>query len=524
MNEGVTPWWDNKGKLQYGGGSDPSQRVEYLLTAGKKPWQKKLFENEGRSVDVSSRLNYLRYPLELLNTPSHMSAMVFEIHDTNPTHLNTARTRLGRVTESVQDAIKNAMDIKKAYEGKIRKIETSKYRNFGGTDGTPFGPSFEENVLKQGTPITDNNGNTVWVIGASIGGGYHVVRPTGSGAYETKFVRTLKEGNIETDPNRASTAELGEKGPVDQIINGLVSTAGGAGGLIGDVAEAVLWGSENTVMIPIEDPAKKVRPSDFTGYRGDSFVEEVTGFKNNTKDVGTRIYLYLPNNIEAEYGFEYEDTNMSALDIARLAKVVSESGDQQLASVVGRKLAMSNLKGIEGLAKQIPVLGSSLEDASLSKFVEAQSRQIVNPMAMHLFKEVKRREFTFAYTFLPKNVEEMLNCYRIIHQFKYYAHPATSGHGRFLDYPAEFHIKFYQKSSENKDIISGYLPYIFKCALKGIKVTYGEDSVMSTFMPDIAGAPPTKIALELQFSELEILTRDRFGDSEWMPGINLPQP
>lgn len=513
MNEGVTPWWDSKGKLQYGGGSDPSQRVEYLLTAGKKPWQKKLFENEGRSVDTSSRLNYLRYPLELLNTPSHMSAMVFEIHDTNPTHLNTARTRLGKITESTMDRLKSQVKAAEDYKEKIERIKQSKYdRNkpgsFDGQSESIRGP--EGQILR-----VIGLGDTVDPI-TGTKGGYRVVDESKSlnDRDYIKIYPTLESAGIGSDP----------AGEVNAVINNLVGLAGGAGGLAGDIVESVFWGSENTVMTPIEDPAKKVRPSDFTGYRGDSFVEEVTGFKNNTKDVGTRIYLYLPNNIESEYGFEYEDTNMSALDIARLAKVVSESGNQQLAAVVGRKLAMSNVKTIEGLAKEIPVLGSAVEDGSLSKFVEAQSRQIANPMAMHLFKEVKRREFTFAYTFLPKSVEEMLNCYRIIHQFKYYAHPATSGHGRFLDYPAEFHIKFYQKSSENKDIISGYLPYIFKCALKGIKVTYGEDSVMSTFMPDIAGAPPTKIGLELQFSELEILTRDRFGDSEWMPGINLPQP
>ena len=507
MNESTTPWWDSRGKLQYGAGADPAQRIEYLLTTGKKPWQKKLFQNEGRSVDASSRLNYLRYPMELLNTPNHMSAMVFEIFDTNPTHLNTARTKLGKLSESTIKKLNNLVDDNKKQTSYINQLRSSNPSGRPGGEGRGA-------VAKRGdgssvllTPILDANGGVKEYQISDLQTG------------EISRVATIEEAGIPTEYNQGVS-------DAKEMLTTLVDIGAGAGGLYADVAQTILWGEQPNPVVKeyYMDKIARSKPNDFGGYINDSFVEEATGFGGGTKDVGARIYLYLPQNIESEYGFEYDDTNMSALDITRLAKVVSETGNKDLAAVVGRKLAMSNVKAVEGLAKEIPVLGNSIDDGLFSKALEAQSRQIVNPMAMHLFKEVKRRSFTFTYTFLPKSNEEMLNCYRIIHLFKYYAHPATSGHGRFLDYPAEFNIKFYQKNNENNDIISGYLPYIFKCALTGIKVTYGEDSVMSTFMPDPAGAPPTKIVLELQFSELEILTRDRFGSSEWMPGINLPQP
>jgi hypothetical protein len=91
---------------------------------------------------------------------------------------------------------------------------------------------------------------------------------------------------------------------------------------------------------------------------------------------------------------------------------------------------------------------------------------------------------------------------------KFFAHPKRSeGEGRFLDYPAEFQIYFLQGDGKN----NAYMPYIFKCALKDIKVSYGEETVFSTFESDDFGASPTKMKLDLTFSELEILTRDRFG-------------
>lgn len=235
-----------------------------------------------------------------------------------------------------------------------------------------------------------------------------------------------------------------------------------------------------------------------------SFVEEVTGLGGGTSRVGARIYLYIPNNIEAGYGFEYETTNMSALDVLKLPKALAE-GSAEAAQAIGRKIAMANMKVLDSLAEK-----AGIEAGTLAKSIEASQRQIANPMQLHLFKEVKRRSFSFAYTFLPKSREEMLNCHAIINLFKYYSHPATSGAGRFLDYPAEFQIKFFQQNYNGDIIVNGYLPYIFKCALTGIKVTYGEDTVMSTFWEDANGAPPTKVRLELTFDELEVLTRDRF--------------
>lgn len=246
-----------------------------------------------------------------------------------------------------------------------------------------------------------------------------------------------------------------------------------------------------------------------------SFVEEVTGIKGGTKEVPARIYLYIPSNIEAEYGFEYESTNMSALDMMRLGKAVVSSNDksEELTRAMGRKLGFGMVKIGDELMQKIP--GLDWQEGTFRKYLEADQRNIVNPMALHLFKDVKRRSFNFAYTFLPKSQRELLDCYSIIHLFKYYSHPATSGQGRFLDYPAEFVIRFYQQNVSGKQAISGYLPMIMRCALTSIKVTYGEDSVMSTFVADTHGAPPTKIKLELGFDELEILTRDRFTNGDY---------
>ena len=127
-------------------------------------------------------------------------------------------------------------------------------------------------------------------------------------------------------------------------------------------------------------------------------------------------------------------------------------------------------------------------------------------MSLHLFKEVNRRSFSFAYTFLPRSREEMETCHEIVGLLKFFAHPKRSeGSGRFLDYPAEFGISFL--TGDGKE--NAYMPKILKCSLESVKVKYGEETSFSTFRTDQYGAAPTKMTMELSFSELEILTRDR---------------
>lgn len=280
--------------------------------------------------------------------------------------------------------------------------------------------------------------------------------------------------------------------------------SGQAGANIADIAGAGIQGVAAAAGLFVSVLADTFAGGNLQGQGlgRDSYTEEQTGLAGGTAPVMHRIYLYMPTNMSFGYGFEYEDANMSAMDILKLPKALAE-GNAEAAKDIGKKIAMSNLKILDDLGSKV-----GIEAGTLGKFASAQQRQVINPMNLHIFKEVKRREFSFGYTFLPKSREEMLNCHEIVNILKFFAHPKRSeGNGRFLDYPAEFQIYFLQGDGKNNT----YMPYIFKCALKDIKVAYGEETVFSTFESDDFGASPTKMKLDLTFSELEILTRERFG-------------
>lgn len=241
------------------------------------------------------------------------------------------------------------------------------------------------------------------------------------------------------------------------------------------------------------------------GTGRDSYTEEQTGLRNKDIKRVAAIYLYMPTGLETDYGMNYDDENMAGMDNLKLKKALGRNGSVDAARDIAKRMALSNTKILDRIGEAF-----GIEAGAMSKFLLAKDRQVVNPMTLHLFKDVKRREFSFSYTFIPRSEHELHTIYKILQVLKYYSHPKRSeGSGRFLDYPAEFQISFVMPNGK----LNEYLPIIHKCVLTNIKVRYGEDAVFSTIEVDKGGAPPTKLEVELSFSELEILTRERFADN-----------
>ena len=81
------------------------------------------------------------------------------------------------------------------------------------------------------------------------------------------------------------------------------------------------------------------------------------------------------------------------------------------------------------------------------------------------------------------------------------------------DYP--YDINLISKSMEKqkhkyKEEINTTLPKISNCALKNVKLAYGPDGMFNTFQGTDGQA--SEITMELQFVELETLTREKVED------------
>lgn len=246
-------------------------------------------------------------------------------------------------------------------------------------------------------------------------------------------------------------------------------------------------------------------------------------FKDNVGEFTTQgIYLYVPQSIITAYQANYDETDlgMAGMVAGGLDFNLSELGEA--AGAAGR--------GVIGAAANLPrALGVNADFASA---LQATSKLADNPFKEQLFRSMGFRKFSFQYIFSPKNREEMAQVEQIIKIFKFHMHPDMSPETVFLQYPSEFVIEFLRtepgsppppaedandnteedgdreppEPPVNEVVRNENLPRIANCALTNVKVTYGPDGFFTTFKN--SGGKPTEITMELQFTELEVLTGD----------------
>ena len=130
--------------------------------------------------------------------------------------------------------------------------------------------------------------------------------------------------------------------------------------------------------------------------------------------------------------------------------------------------------------------------------------QAKNPNLESIFKAVPFREFSFPFTFAPKNEKEKDSVHKILQLFRFHMLPEQqSGANGYFNVPSEFQITYMYRDNEN-----AYLPRISRCVLKNCEIDYAPEGVVSTLTPDERGAPPTIIKMVLSFGETEIMTKE----------------
>ena len=217
------------------------------------------------------------------------------------------------------------------------------------------------------------------------------------------------------------------------------------------------------------------------------------------------ISLYVPQSVISAY-----TANWDEVDLGAFAGALA-TGTGSLADLASTEALELGGRGMVSAAAAIPS-AAGLGDLDLGNVFEATSKKVANPRKEQLFKSMGFRQFSFNYMFSPKNEKESLEVERIIQLFKENMHPDVSKDGMFLIYPSEFRIEFHHSEDGKSSSLNKYLPKISSCALKSCKVTYGPDGMLNTFQN--SGGRPTETTMELQFQELETLTRKRIEEGK----------
>ena len=210
------------------------------------------------------------------------------------------------------------------------------------------------------------------------------------------------------------------------------------------------------------------------------------------------IALYVPQSFIAAYAANWDEVDTG------VAGAYLGAGNKSLTDLSGTGEFAA--RGVIATAAALPsALGASMD---LGAVLEASSKKVNNPYKEQLFKSMGFRQFSFSYTFSPRNKAEQNQVEEIIKKFRLHMHPAKAPGDLFLIYPAEFSLVFETLSSETGKMEKNpHLPAISSCALKNCKIVYGADGSFNTFKD--SGGAATEITMELQFVELEALTKDR---------------
>ena len=158
------------------------------------------------------------------------------------------------------------------------------------------------------------------------------------------------------------------------------------------------------------------------------------------------------------------------------------------------------------------VLGSAVTDIAsalpgvgdVRGAIDKSMGRALNPFNEQVFRSVPFREFSFPFTFAPKNQKEMLNVEKIIKLFKFHMLPEFSNKTKsaFLS-PSEFQITYYYRGKSND-----YIPQISRCVMTGMDVDYATEGTFHTFREDDRGAAPITTTMTCTFAETEIMTKE----------------
>ena len=228
--------------------------------------------------------------------------------------------------------------------------------------------------------------------------------------------------------------------------------------------------------------------------------------KNATKRMDTVVALYMPPTVQVSYGANYNEQEIGVMAESANAAISAFSdsrtgGADILDSFVSgvKAAAPGAISGVVNSLKQAAPQGSAAIFA-------INSGSVITPRMELMFEGIQRRNFSFNFDFIPKSAQEAHIIEKIVKKFKYHMAANFGRRGglggidgvREMTIPDFFQITYMYLGDANP-----HLNLIKKCVLLNTSVEYGADRFKA-----FANGQPQTTKLSLNFSELEIITKD----------------
>ena len=215
-----------------------------------------------------------------------------------------------------------------------------------------------------------------------------------------------------------------------------------------------------------------------------------------TTKIATQIALYMPASVTVSYNSKYGDQNIGSLAAAGKTALDAFAGKNGTNFDTALKQGLGEFKmGAETAV--MAILDTAAPGATALLALEKGA--VRTPKMELMFEGIGRREFSYEFTFIPKDFKEAKIIEDIVYQFKFHmASNYTDGTFREMEIPSFFNIVYKYKNADND-----YLNKISTCALEAMDVSYGGDRFVS-----YEGGVPQTTKISLKFKELEIITKN----------------
>ena len=263
------------------------------------------------------------------------------------------------------------------------------------------------------------------------------------------------------------------------------------------------------MLMQIDDPKKQLienravdQANNLTGGSGGAgkggASNSLVLSRRNIVRTGVHIALYMPPAVNVNYAMDYSQGEIGVMGEALYGLFkdyqsggLSEEGMNNAAGTLGTGLQQM---GIGLVDKVIP---------GAKDLYAIEQGSIITPRTEMMFRGIGRRSFSFTFTFIPKDRNEVKIVRDIVNEFKEGMSPSfkIAGNVRELTIPDVFSIQYMHLNGPN-----AYLNKIGKCYLKTMDITYGGDKFI-TYNKDELGAPPQRTTINMAFQELEIMDR-----------------
>ena len=230
-----------------------------------------------------------------------------------------------------------------------------------------------------------------------------------------------------------------------------------------------------------------------------------TTFKTTTR-ITDSVALYLPPNVQDNTSATYNDLETGIVGLVaagggQFLDAMKRNDYQRAASqLIGGVKAISQQAFQTALGGLVDVFAGVEGSAQLANKAFGQA---TNPYMEVMFESMGLREFTYNFTFAPKNEQERDDVQDIIKLFRFHMAPELKGsQHRFLTLPSTFDIHYMYQHDRDYASENNFYSKIATCVLQSVSVDYSPNGVKS-----FQDGSPTQINMALAFKETELLTK-----------------